>query len=85
MKTAYLQRNPLCVMCLKQHVYSEATVVDHIVPASLGGAFWDEGNWQPLCRKHHNSDKQREDFLLRKRSGQGTRTASSKRKELEPL
>lgn len=37
-----------------------ATVVDHIVPH--GGdlkLFWDVKNWQPLCKKCHDSMKQR--------------------------
>lgn len=35
-----------------------ASVVDHIVPVSQGGEFWDEANWQPLCATCHNSTKQ---------------------------
>ncbi|MHA1225278.1 MAG: HNH endonuclease [Candidatus Hodarchaeales archaeon] len=45
----YLRRHPLCVKCGRL-----ATVVDHIVPVSLGGDFWDENNHQALCEECHN-------------------------------
>lgn len=39
-------------------------VVDHIV-AHRGDKtlFWDEANWQTLCRTHHSCHKQREEAL----------------------
>lgn len=39
-----------------------ATVVDHRTPHRGDQAlFWERGNWQPLCARHHSSDKQREE------------------------
>ena len=39
-----------------------ATVVDHIIPAKGSPElFWDEANWQPLCKYHHDAKTARED------------------------
>ena len=51
----FLQRHPLCANCLSQGVLTPATVVDHIVPHRGDRAlFWDEKNWQPLCKNCHD-------------------------------
>ncbi len=51
----YLQRHPLCVKCLKEKKITPATVVDHIVPhRGDQKLFWDQSNWQPLCKEHHD-------------------------------
>ena len=56
----FLRSSPLCVMCSHEGKTTAATVVDHIKP-HRGDAelFWDQGNWQPLCKTHHDSDKAR--------------------------
>ncbi|HAX5241948.1 TPA: HNH endonuclease [Escherichia coli] len=73
-RLAYLQAHPLCVMCHQQGRITAATVVDHIKPHRLKEAlrsgdreaiakaqklFWDQKNWQGLCRQHHDATKQR--------------------------
>lgn len=73
-RQTYLQRNPFCIMCLKQGRYEPATAVDHITPHKLEQAliskdlvrikkaqklFWDSSNYQGLCSTHHSSTKQR--------------------------
>ena len=51
----YLQQHPLCVECLAEHRIEPATVVDHIKPHRGDPVlFWDEGNWQGLCKIHHD-------------------------------
>ncbi len=51
----YLSRHPLCVECLKENKLTPATVVDHIIPhRGDQKLFWDENNWQPLCRDCHD-------------------------------
>lgn len=60
----YLRLHPLCVMCEaeKPRRITPATIVDHKTPH--GGdmqLFWDESNWQSLCKPHHDSDKQRQE------------------------
>ena len=49
-RLAYLKSNPVCKYCGKL-----AAVVDHIVPVRHGGEFWHMDNWQPLCKKCHDS------------------------------
>ncbi|SCX88926.1 5-methylcytosine-specific restriction enzyme A [Butyrivibrio hungatei] len=55
--------NFFCVRCKEDGVLTRATVVDHIKPhRGDQELFWDESNWQPLCKKHHdqktwNNDK----------------------------
>lgn len=58
-RAAHLAANPLCVMCRNEGAVTAATVVDHIV-AHRGDEclFWDSGNWQSLCERHHNVTKQ---------------------------
>lgn len=48
-------------LCIRAGV-GKAEVVDHIEPQRGDDAvFWDRANWQPLCKSHHSSDKQREE------------------------
>ncbi|TKI02774.1 HNH endonuclease [Martelella alba] len=73
-RISYLRSHPLCVMCQQQGRAVPATVVDHIKPHRLKDAiasgdkqmisiaqklFWDQDNWQSLCKQHHDSTKQR--------------------------
>ena len=58
-RIGYLLSHPLCKMCEAEGRIAAAEVVDHVKPH--GGdmeLFWDSDNWQPLCKSHHNSDKQ---------------------------
>lgn len=58
----YLNANPLCVFCERNGRTTAATVVDHIV-AHRGDMvlFWDQANWQSLCKPCHDSVKQAEE------------------------
>lgn len=52
----YLAEHPLCVGCESEGRTELATLVDHVIPASVApGRFWDRGNWQGLCKGHHNA------------------------------
>lgn len=55
-----LERNPLCVECLKIDVVTVATVGDHIIPINQGGEPMDETNVQGLCKKCHDSKSGKE-------------------------
>lgn len=58
----YLREHPLCVMCEREGFLKAATEVDHITPhRGNQELFWDESNWQGLCRKHHSEKTARED------------------------
>ena len=73
-RQAFLREHPLCILCQALGRIEVATVVDHITPHRLKDAlitgnpadisraqklFWDRGNWQGLCKPHHDSTKQR--------------------------
>lgn len=62
-RDTYLHSHPLCVMCEKEDQITAAEVVDHIIPhRGDQDLFWDtKGNWQALCKRHHDSHKQRID------------------------
>lgn len=52
----------MCAMCTKAGRATLATVVDHKTPHKGDQElFWDEGNWQPLCKTHHDRDKAEEE------------------------
>ncbi|WP_441256062.1 HNH endonuclease [Tardiphaga sp. 285_C5_N1_2] len=56
---AFKLANPLCVMCEKRGLVTPVYAVDHIIPHKGDMTlFWDQNNWQSLCRPHHNNDKQ---------------------------
>lgn len=51
----FLKKNPLCMRCMNDGRYVRATVVDHINPhRGDQSLFWDESNWQALCKKCHD-------------------------------
>lgn len=59
-RAAHLALYPLCTMCQAEGRITQATVVDHIAPHKGSELlFWDSGNWQSLCKEHHDRDKQR--------------------------
>lgn len=58
-RNAFLREYPLCVMCEVEGHVTAAAVVDHIIPHRGDETlFWERGNWQSLCKLHHDSDKQ---------------------------
>lgn len=62
----HLRLHPLCVMCEAQGRVTVATIVDHRT-AHRGDQtlFWDRGNWQSLCKPHHDEKTQYETAALR--------------------
>ena len=62
MSKAYRRLHPLCVYCLQFGKTTAAEVVDHIEPHNgTVGLFWDQSNWQPLCKACHDSVKAKEE------------------------
>ena len=55
----FLADNPLCRLCWERNKVTPSTVVDHIKPHKGDqDKFWDESNWQALCKHCHDSHKQ---------------------------
>lgn len=58
----FLAAHKLCVRCLEQKKLTEATVVDHIIPhRGDEKLFWDQSNWQALCKRCHDQKTMTED------------------------
>jgi 5-methylcytosine-specific restriction protein A len=54
-RLSFLKEHPLCVACLKEDRTTPASVVDHIHPhKGETTLFWDESNWQALCKPCHD-------------------------------
>lgn len=58
----FLSERPLCCYCERNSRVTAATVVDHITPhRGDESLFWNEANWQPLCKPCHDSVKAKEE------------------------
>ena len=58
----FLTDNPLCVRCKAEGVIRQANVVDHIKPHKGDmELFWNESNWQALCKPCHDTKTATED------------------------
>ena len=54
----FLAINRYCKFCRAAGKRARATVVDHIVPhRGDEELFWEQSNWQPLCKPCHDGDK----------------------------
>ena len=59
---AYLHKHPLCVKCLANGKYISSSVVDHITPHRGNmELFWNQSNWQALCKPCHDRKTWTED------------------------
>lgn len=63
---AYRAAHPLCAECLKKGLFVPAQVVDHIIPAAICDDFWDENNWQSLCRPCNLAKGNRDKALIKR-------------------
>ncbi len=62
MRKQFLVKRPLCAECERSGKLTPATVVDHIQPHRGDQVlFWDERNWQPLCKRCHDRKTRLED------------------------
>jgi len=65
---AFLAANPLCRICKEQGKVVLAKEVDHIIPHKGDyDLFWDESNWQTLCKMHHSQKTAKEDGGFKRR------------------
>ena len=66
LRKVILRNSPLCVYCQKKGILTPAEVVDHIKPhRGDRELFFDANNLQSLCKKCHDSDKQKEEYATR--------------------
>lgn len=66
-RKTYLMSNQLCVKCKENNKYIPATVVDHITPHKGDQSlFWDQDNWQALCKQCHDKKTLTEDVRMSK-------------------
>ena len=64
-RALYVKQHPLCERCKEQGRLTKATVVDHVVPHRGDLAlFWDESNWQALCKPCHDHKTMTEDRYI---------------------
>lgn len=64
-RSRYLKIHPLCVHCQKEGKLTKARVVDHITPHRGDQVlFWDEKNWQALCKSCHDKKTGKFDRLV---------------------
>ena len=60
MRERQLMQEPLCRFCIELEDVTPATVVDHVMEHKGDEAvFFDAGNLQSLCKRCHDSIKQR--------------------------
>ncbi len=58
----FLKSHPFCARCYKEGKLVRAEAVDHITPhRGDQQLFWDEANWQSLCKRCHNRKTRLED------------------------
>lgn len=59
----FLSENPICCYCHRAgRPLTLATIVDHKIPhRGDERLFWDETNWQPLCKPCHDGEKKRQE------------------------
>lgn len=69
LRKQFLQEHPLCVECKFKGAIKAAIVVDHI-EAHKGdeGLFWNQSNWQPLCKECHDRKTAKEDGRFGKKN-----------------
>jgi 5-methylcytosine-specific restriction protein A len=61
-RASYLAEHPFCGTCQAEGRTIPASVVDHITPhRGNHKLFWDRGNWQALCKHHHDRKTMTED------------------------
>lgn len=61
-RDGYLRSHPLCVHCERAGRVVAANEVDHIVPHKGDMVlFWDNSNWQSLCKSCHSLKTATED------------------------
>ena len=65
-KARFLANHPLCAQCRMDGLVRGADTVDHVTPHKGDESlFWDEANWQALCKRCHDRKTGRESSEIR--------------------
>lgn len=60
-RLVWLAEHPICAECERNGLVVAGYAVDHITPhRGDQGLFWDQSNWQTLCRRCHAVKSQAE-------------------------
>ena len=51
--------NPVCYLCGRLYQAHELSV-DHVIPISMGGSFWDKDNHRSVCQQCHSIKTRKE-------------------------
>ncbi len=74
---AFRQSNPWCAECERNGIVTRCNVVDHIVPHKDDQTlFWDQANWQALCKPCHDRKTATEDGGFGRTRTEGGRVES---------
>lgn len=46
--------------CKAEGIIQEAEVTDHEIPKDICPDPWDQDNWKPRCKKHHQQKSSRD-------------------------
>lgn len=61
-RKVFLDAHPVCAACEEHGVLAPATIVDHKIPHNDNyELFFDEDNWQAMCKPCHDSKTFRQD------------------------
>lgn len=61
-RASYLARHPLCKHCERAGITCAAVELDHVIPHRGDmKLFWDNKNWQGLCKSCHSRKTATED------------------------
>src|SRR3990167_5684787 len=61
----FKDEHPICIGCQAVGRVAPTEVTDHIIPHKGDQALlWDQDNWQPACRPHHDVVKQKLELLF---------------------
>jgi len=63
---AFRAAHPICESCKQKGLIVPSEVTDHIIPWPVCGDFWDQTNWQALCRKCNQNKGNRDKKLIEK-------------------
>ena len=61
---AFRSEHPLCEECKKRGILTPSQVVDHIIPVAICADFWDQSNWQALCKRCNMAKGNRDKRLI---------------------